>query len=262
MIFTNKKEMRVSMKEEKNAIKVSLGVVISIIIILILLLIGGFLLHKNHTKIAELENIITKQEIENERITAKDLETENTVTNNTVKANEIVENKTKETAKFVIPSLFTSNAKKTDTSVNYTLNISDDSKSFLINIENGVPTITTGLNAKSVFEGYGLDISKTKINGTKQKINGFTKKVVDACIISDEHQFMGIIFVFLMEDGTVEYSKLQNMLDKVSTQGAIKELKDMIRLQKVELLNSGWADSSAIAIDKDNNYYDVSQYIN
>lgn len=249
------------MKEEKKVIKVSLGIVISIIIILIILLIGGFLLYKNNTKIAELESTITKQKIENEKIIAKNSEIENTETNNTVKANETIENNSMEIAKLVIPSLFTSNAKRIDTSVNYSLNISDDSKSFLINIENGVPMITTSLKAEQ-FKEYGLDIGKIKINGTKQKINGFNKKVVDACTISDEHQFMGITFVFLMEDGTIEYSKLQNMLDKVSTQGAIKELKDIIRLQKVELSNSGWADSSAIAIDKENNYYDVSEYIN
>ena len=65
-----------------------------------------------------------------------------------------------------------------------------------------------------------------------------------------------------MEDGTIEYSSLQNMLSNMSSQGIIKELKDMVRLQKVELSNSGWADSSAIAIDKDNNYYDVLEYIN
>lgn len=238
------------------------------IIVLIILLVGGFLLYKNHVKIIQLEDIIAKQKISDEKMIAKELETDNSVedtTNDTsIKSNELIESKNSETTQFVIPSLFTSNAKKINTSVNnveYSLNISDDSKSFLINIENGVPTIATTLNATSVFEGYGLDITKTKINGTKQKINGFTKKVVDACTISDEHQFMGSTFIFLMEDGTVEYSSLQNMLDKVSTQGIIKGLKDIIRLQKVELSNSGWADSSAIAIDKDNNYYDVSEYI-
>lgn len=246
--------------EEKKVIKVSLGIVISMIIIVVILLVGGFVLYKNNTKIAELEDTIAKQKIENEKIIAKDLETENTVINNTVKANQTIENKSTEIVQLVMPSLFTSNAKKIDTSVNYTLNLSDDSKSFLINIENGVPTITTSLKADQ-FKEYGLDIGKIKINATKQKINGFTKKVVDACTISDEHQFMGITFVFLMEDGTVEYSRLQNMIDNVSTQGAIKELKDIIRLQKVELSNSGWADSSAIAIDKNNNYYDVSEYI-
>lgn len=251
--------------EEKKAIKISLGIAISIIIIVILLLVGGFLLYKNNTKIAELEEIIAKKKIENEKIIEKDSETydeaENTVINNKVQANETIENKSSEKLQLVIPSLFTSNAKKIDTSVNYSLNIADDSKSFLINIENGVPTITTALKANQ-FKEYGLDIDKIKVNDTKQKINGFTKKVVDACTISDEHQFMGITFLFLMEDGTVEYSSLQNMLDKVSTQGVIKELKDIVRLQKVELSNSGWADSSAIAIDKDNNYYDVSEYIN
>jgi len=51
------------------------------------------------------------------------------------------------------------------------------------------------------------------------------------------------------------------MIENISTQGAIKELKNIIRLQKVELSNPGWEDSSAIAIDKDNNYYDISEYI-
>lgn len=254
--------------KEKNAIKVSLGTAISMIIILIILLVGGFLLYKNHIKITQLEDTIAKQKVNDEKMMVKDSRTdnliENTITNNTsVKSNELVESKNLETTQLVIPSLFTSNAKKINTSVNdveYSLNISDDSKSFLINIKNGVPTIATHLTANQFEEQFGL--SNIKINGSQQKINGFTKKVVDACTISDEHQFMGTTFIFLMEDGTVEYSSLQNMLNNISTQGTIKELKDIIRLQKVELSNSGWEDSSAIAIDKDNNYYDVSEYTN
>lgn len=255
--------------EEKNAIKVSSGTVISIIIILILLLLGGFLLYKDNTKIAELEDTITRQKVSDKDIIEGDSEitnlAESTETNNaSIKANETIENKNTETAKLVIPSLFTSNAKKTNTSVNeveYSLRILDDAKSFVLKIENGVPTIMTTLKANQLKE-YGLDVDNIKINGTAQKVNGFTKKVVDACTISDEHQFMGITFIFLMEDGTVEYSRLQNMLDNVSTQGAVKELKNIVRLQKVELSNTGWEDSSAIAIDKDNNYYDVSEYMN
>lgn len=215
--------------EEKKKIKIGWGMAISILIILIILLIGGFLLYKNHTKIVELEDIIAKQKVEKEEI--------------------------------IMPSLFTSNAKKTNDDVEYSLSLSDDSKSFQIKIKEGVPTIATVFKAEQLKE-YGLDVSKIKINEKEQKINGFTKKVVDACTITDEHQLIGTTFVFLMEDGTIEYSNLQNMIENVSTQETIKELKNIIRLQKVELSNPGWEDSSAIAIDKDNNYYDMSEYIN
>ena len=233
---------------EKNEVKVSLGTAISVIIILIILLVGGFLLYKDYTTIAELEDSVEKQKIENEKIREKNLETDK---------------KVDETTQSVIPSLFTSNAKKTNTSINdieYSLSITDDSKSFRIKVTDGVPTIMTVLKTEQLKE-CGTDINEIKINENEQKINGFTKKVVDACTITDEHQLIGTTFVFLMEDGTIEYSNLQNMIENISTQGAIKELKNIIRLQKVELANPGWEDSSAIAIDKDNNYYDISEYI-
>ena len=242
------------MKEKK---KISWGMVISILVILIVLLAGGFLLYKNHTKIVELEDIIAKQKVENEEIIAKNLEVDNTTKD--TQMNHVAG--TNETEQSITPSLFTSNAKKTNQDVEYSLSILDDSKNFRIRIKEGVPTITTVFKAEQLKE-YGVDISKIKINEKEQKINGFTKKVVDACTITDEHQLIGTTFVFLMEDGTLEYSKLQNMIENISTQGSIKELKNIIKLQKVELSNPGWEDTSAIAIDKDNNYYDVSEYIN
>ncbi len=69
---------------EKNAIKVSLGMIISMmIIVLIILLVGGFLLYKNHVKIIQLEDIIAKQKISDEKMIAKELETDNSVEDTT-----------------------------------------------------------------------------------------------------------------------------------------------------------------------------------
>lgn len=94
--------------KEKNAIKISLGMAISMIIVLIILLMGGFLLYKNHVKITQLEDKIAKQKINDEKNIVKN----STVNNTSVKSNEVIESENSETVQLVIPSLFTSNAKK------------------------------------------------------------------------------------------------------------------------------------------------------
>lgn len=246
---------------EKKPIKVSFGTVITIIIAVIILIGCGGILYKNNIKIDQLEEKIAKQEdskanIENNK--------ENIVENTQVNQEKInQENKDSKIDKFVIPSLFTSNAKKLNESVEnvkYGLSVSDSERNFIINVENGIPTITTTLDTSKIKE-IGFDVSKIKMDKTYKKISGFNKKVVDICTVFDEHQFMNCTFLFLMEDGTVEYSTLQNLINNLSSEGKIKQLNNIVRLQKVELQNSNWSDSSAIAIDKDNNYYDVSEYI-
>lgn len=165
----------------------------------------------------------------------------------------------KQEERLTIPSLFTSNAKKVKDE-KYILKVSDYSNIFQLTIEDGVPKIRT-IKTPDEIEGYGLDVTKIKINNTMQKINGFTKKVVDACIISDEHQIAACTFIFLMEDGTVEYSTLQSMIDNISTQGKIEGLSNIIRLQKVNIASQN-PDNTAIVIDNNNDYYDVLKYIN
>ena len=275
------------MKEGKE-IRVSLGTVVSIVIILILLVLGGIMFYMYNTKIVDLEKIITEQKANNkeEEISKNSIQSgliqnttinnnsinNNSVNNNSVNNNAVnntsiqtggeVNNENNETDEFVVPSLFTSNAKKTSNETdNYSLRIFCADNSFTIKVVDAVPTIWTNLD-KTVLSDYGIDVSKMKLSNTEQKISGFTKKVVDVLTINDEHQFASTCFLFLMEDGTVEYSDLQNMVDNVSSQGKIEGLNNIIRLQKVELTNPGYDDTSAIAIDKQNNYYDISKYIN
>jgi uncharacterized protein YxeA len=154
---------------EKKPIKVSFETVITIIIAVIILIGCGVILYKNNIKIDQLEEKIAKQEdskanIENNK--------ENIVENTQVNQEKInQENKDSKIDKFVIPSLFTSNAKKLNESVEnvkYGLSVSDSERNFIINVENGIPTITTTLDTSKIKE-IGFDVSKIKMDKTYKK---------------------------------------------------------------------------------------------
>ena len=230
--------------EEKKSIKVSFGTYISVVIIFVLLIVGGILFYKENKRSTDLENVIAEQKtnIENMKATIENLKAtkvaENTVANNTATKTEVVNN---------------------DGINNEHYKNKVDSK-YKINIENGVPTISTTIEKKALLD-IGWENSRIKLDNTQQKITGFTKKVVDVVTIRDEHTALNACFIFLMEDGTLEYSTEVNMIENVSTQGKIEGLENIVKLQKYLYSSYDIEDTSAMAIDKNNVNYNVESYL-
>ena len=200
--------------------------------------------------------------MEKNNLQAKVSELEATIEENGIQSS-ISENNSD--SKLQIPSVYVADTKNLVKGVNYDLGAGDGY--FHISTRNNKITVTFSKDEKELKQlANSLKIDEKDIKVEPHKgieVTGFSKKVIDVemgCIGQD---ITSAIFVFLMEDGTVEYSDVKNMITKVNTQGKIEGLKDIIRIQNVDV----WApeDSghvSMIAIDKDNVCYDISDYIN
>lgn len=177
-----------------------------------------------------------------------------------------IENKTPtvEDEKFTVPSIYTGTLKNATPDATYDFELYDDF--CYMYIKEGTPYISWRLdesakksndNAETMANYFKVTLSKED-----QKITGFNKKVVDIYIGYFGQDIEGITYIFQMDDGTLEYSTLENMIKNVSTQGKIKQINNIIKLQRVSVaINEGGGYSSVIAIDKDNNCYDLSKYI-
>ena len=232
---------------EKN--RVSLGVIISIIIILVLLIGGAYLIYNYNNKIVELEKELAQQNINNEE----------KIVENKI-SNTIQSNTSEKIEKFVVPSIYTGIAKNVEEGATYQLE-KFDGNNFYMYLQDGKIYINTNIEEQICAF---LNVSQIKLkNGLSQEITGFSKKVVDIYIINISQNGIPTHFIFLMEDGTLEYSSLRNIATNLSSQGEIKDLKNIVKVQDVSLgYSDGGGHTSAIAIDKDNNYYDLAKYIN
>ena len=233
------------MEKENKGISVVLVVFIFIVFIGVIG-IGGYLLYNNNTKIAELENKIATQKEEN---------TTNKTTNNVTSEEE-----------FVVPSLETAKAKNPINNVEYRLT-SEETRIFSFEIIDGIVYISTGFdNLNQYAEALNVDNPNIEL-GKRYEVTGFSKKVVECEEGLFGQQLSGTCLLFLMEDGTIEYATLEHLLKETTTQGKIQGIKNIVKIQSVNVVDldengEGMGGSlSVVAIDKDNYYYDLSNYI-
>ena len=208
------------MGEKKGTINVSIGTIICLVIIalLIIVLIGVVINNQNLEK--KIDEISNRSEIESNVNIA---ENGNESNNNESTQEDIFQ-------------------------------VSDEI--ITIQLKDGVASIKTSAT-KSEFENWGLKTSSIKLDSDFQEIKGFSSKIADVCIAGGEHEYIGTTFVFLMDDGTVEFSGLQNMIDKVCTEGKVEGLKGITKIEKIEKSNEHWSDTSVVAYDESDNKNDV-----
>ena len=108
-------------------------------------------------------------------------------------------------------------------------------------------------------------------------IQGFNKNVKDAIVGTVGQDASSAILFYLMEDGTVEYTRvfdngLNYTYEKDSegritgehfeTQGAVKNVKDVVKFYNVDvhIINgSGWM--TTIGATKDGSFYDLGEIV-
>lgn len=249
--------------ESKNEIKIGLGTVISIIVILALIAVIFFIIYNNNIKINDLERTMSKQKADYEQIleeqknNAKKDSEENEIEETNSKEN----NETKNNTKFVAPSIHTGIAKNVEEDARYELIMANESY-FWAEIEDGKVYIGTGMgmNDEALYRWVETDQVKIK-NQQSQEIAGFNKKVVDVHFANLSQNDIATHVLFLMEDGTVEYSSINNIIINATSQGKLEGLENIIKVQDVEVYYDDGGHCSTILIDKDNNYYDIAKYI-
>ena len=234
------------MEDKKvKAGSVAIGIclfVIAILLVLIVIVFYNATMEKNNlqAKVSELETTIEENGIQS----------------------SISENNSDD--KLKIPSVYTADTKNLSKGVNYDLGIGDEY--FHISTRKNKITFTFSKDEKELKQlakSLGIAEKDLKVEPHKGiEVTGFSKKVADVEIGCMGQDVTLATFIFLMEDGTVEYSDVKNMLTNVRTQGKIDGLKDIVRVQNVDV----WAPEdgghvSMIAIDTDNVCYDISDYI-
>ena len=244
------------MEEKKN--KISLSIFISILAVLVIIIMAGFIYMQKINSDREISGL--KNDAEELKTTIADLQGKLDNISNVASTNNDEEKADKE-SNFIVPSITTSTSKEEIHGLKY--DVTAYNRNFEIKIKDGVPNIAynSTISLNEMAEYVGLNSSNIKIDSKAKEIKGFNKKVIDVCIILDNHEPGTDTFLFLMEDGTVQYSSCKNMIQNISTQGNINELKNIIKFQKVAYTDGVSGDTTAFAIDKDNNCFDVRKYL-
>lgn len=124
----------------------------------------------------------------------------------------------------------------------------------------------SGLISNSYFSGNTA--VRTNITTSKRVKNILVGYYLD--VLSVEFMEDVPYIFFLMEDGTVEYIDLKTLFKNgyfsnsavpVRTKGAIKGLNDIIKLEQCNLANEEEGYSTAVAIDKTGQIYNLFEYI-
>ena len=246
--------------EDRNIIKIRLSTLF-LIIAIIVIIIMGFAIYKLYNYKNTVENNLISA---NANISSVSNEQQNIVIQNNSEEKTTKENtNSSNEEQFVVPSLYTGKLENENDRYIYDLR-PDDSLSFL-SFRDGKPYISWNLDNDPIIADDLKRIANecnVTINNKDHEITGFTKKVVEVHSGLLGQDIVGQVYIFLMEDGTIEYSTIQNMIKNASTQGKIENLKNIVKIQDVDIGDrEGGGCSSIIAIDKDNNCYDLDDYI-
>ena len=123
---------------------------------------------------------------------------------------------------------------------------------------------TISYNAATVSNTFslgwfsGADTSIYESIDTKK----FDKKITQVLIDGPGQDASNLSVLYLMEDGTVEYTEFLNLIGDCTSEGKIKDLKNIVKLQNVVRVYEDKEDSdSIVAIDQNNYIYDIGSIL-
>lgn len=248
--------------ESNKTIKMSVSTFLLIFAIFAIIIMAFVIYNLYNEKVSLTDkvnhiNVQTNESVQPDTI-------DNTFSSNAAEQENNKSNKIDTNEKFVVPSLTTGTMKNATNNATYSLLISN--RYYGISLDNGVPYIRWyTLNEQDdndvALNNWAKQLGVT-LNSKLQEITGFTKKVIDVHLGGIGQDITGDILIFQMEDGTIEYSTIENIMKNVSTQGKIEELNNIVKLQDVNVhLGEAGGHVSIIAIDQDNNCYDLGKFI-
>ena len=145
----------------------------------------------------------------------------------------------------------------------------------------GLEVVVNGndTNLKINWEKFGpVSGASTWANRTEElKIQKLAKKVKSGFVGGEGQDSKGTILFYLMEDGTVEYTRLFNQnnvnytYDKdadgkitgqhFESEGTVKNVKDVVKLYTVQVIDGQSGYMTTIAAKKDGSFYDLGYEI-
>lgn len=250
--------------EEKGQIKISLGIVILLFIIMILImsLIGVWYYYsKNYEYSTREENKSSKLE-ENVKNNVQD----NSTQMGDIK-NEIDEEKNKQEENiksYKTLSIDTATKKIVDDDVESYYIEAGEIFGISLSVSEGKAYVSSSTATNWVEYGIVSNEKDVKLpTGRSVEITGFDKKIIDAKISCYGQSIGGVFAVFLMDDGTLEYSSIQNIVKNLTTEGKVENISSIQRLYACDTMwKDGGGQSSIIALDIENNMYDIGYTLN
>lgn len=242
--------------DEKKYIKVSLGTVICIFIIVILLVaLGGvFFYYNSQEKLNNAQESITKGEIKKESTSNQVL-----AQNSDVKTSSATKEEVIDTNKYTPLSVFTANKKISDPNTDDFYICRDFFGIYITISKTGKVEFSTEYD-NSQFVEYGIVEKESDVKIKKNfasEITGFNKKVIDVEMGCYGQTVSEVFVVFLMEDGTLEYATIENLVKNSSVEGKVENVNNIQRMQRC----STWG-YAVMALDSNNNLYDIGYILN
>lgn len=121
--------------------------------------------------------------------------------------------------------------------------------------------ITMTKEQQDLLEQYGIISSEYQVGlklGEKNELTGTSGKVVDFKFGRFGDSTKDSALLILLEDGTVEYTEFNNLVGNCSSEGKLRDLKRIIKLQNVvRVFDDDPESDSVVAIDEKNNIYDI-----
>ena len=125
--------------------------------------------------------------------------------------------------------------------------------------------ITMTKEQQDLLEEYGLIASQYQVGlklGEKNELTGTSGKIVDFKFGRFGDSTKDSALLMLLEDGTVEYTEFLNLIGDCTSEGKIKDLKNIVKLQNVVRVYEDKEDSdSIVAIDQNNYIYDIGSIL-
>ena len=247
------------MRKDKGEIKGELLLVF--LLIAIIGFAGWFIITKKpfpfqKTKIVP-NNIVSH---ENENISIPSNEGSNDSSDNKEEKKETTSN----SSEFEVPSIIDGMQVYIDDGAKYRL-LSRERFFTLELTQKGKIYITMTKEQQDLLEQYGLIESQYQVGlklGEKNELTGTTGKIVDFKFGRFGDSTKDSALLMLLEDGTVEYTEFLNLIGDCTSEGKIKDLKNIVKLQNVVRVYEEKEDSdSIVAIDQRNYIYDIGSIL-
>lgn len=165
---------------------------------------------------------------------------------------------------FTVPSVIGGHNAYTDTSAKYRM-VSRERYFTLELTQKGKVYITMTKEQRNLLLEYDIIQSEYAVGlelNERNEIQGLSGKVVDIKLGRFGDSTRDSALIFLLEDGTVEYTEFNNLVGNCTSEGKISDLKNIVKIQSVIRVYDDDEDlDSIVAIDSQNNIYDIGEIL-
>lgn len=165
-----------------------------------------------------------------------------------LKSSDNKEQETDSTSDIINDSFDANKIVNKDENTTVTKDISDSNSLIEVSVDNKNNNLNINLNTELIRLIY-----KKVISEYNHTITGFSQKINDAQVAIIGDDFKDLNLVLLMDDGTIKYISIDNILDGSYTVKTLDKEKDFVRIIKVNIENSqdGTLKSGIVGIKKD-----------